>query len=449
MSGLGGNLTYPASKQFVNSFGIINPAGGAAGTNDIRLITDLQAQEGVLGAKTLFFEKDGNYIPGGAQASYTRVDHADSVSKVANIVLEDRGPMDESNHELGFTVEAIAEHPGVYNDNLFGQRRTYAHVFDYLDPVVSGKISDADVMRAYSDINTQIYDDKGRYTGNQQGNVEACVDAMTDLEFSTDITGATFDIPGAGLYGKTLTQAAAYIDSPLAITAEATVGNTVVGDNTLTIANADAVSMYVGQTVTPAVVAPVTPAVITHIEVGATNTVITLDTVWTTIAAATFGVAAEIKKVVNNAAGLTSPGYGFIVHPAGAETLAEHSMTLTTRDIFKNLTTFNVEKLSGIFTVVADGNFELMPWAEVFREFTSMGHDAPLANMHDFEKPANTYNWVKFILWTNHSNAAIHGASHGGSYRENVILYVPDNGASSGSAGCVANLETLIALWAT
>ena len=365
MSGLGGNLTYPDNKQFRNSFGIIATPGAAG--QEFRLVTDLKVQAGVTGAKTLFFEETGDYIPGGAQATVTRVDHQDAVAKVVTVVLENRGPMDESTHELGFTVEAVAEHPGVFNDNLFGQRRTYVHKFDYLDPVVSGIISDLDLQRAYADIANQIAVDTGRYTGSMQGNVESVVDAVQTVVFSASVASGTNSVywPATGL---------------TELVSAAISANRLSGTTSITLGTA---------------------------------------------------------------------GEGGFVITADTATIVSAKLVLTTKDIFKNLTTFNVEKLSGTFVINTAGNFELLPWAEVFREFSQMGHDAPLSNMHDVEKPSSTYPWTKFILNSNHRNAAIHGASHSGSYLEQVILYVPDNGATTGVAGCVDDLETLFTTWAT
>ncbi len=369
MSGLGGNLTYPANKQFVNDFSIIDKTTpwGVAGVNDIRLITDLQVQEGVRGAKTLFFEKTGDYIPGGAQASVTRVDHQDSVARVTDVVLENRGPCDECQHELGFTVEAIAQHPGVFNDNLFGQRRTYVHKFDYLDPVVSGIISDLDLQRAYADIADQIAVDTGRYTGSMQGNVESVVDAVQTVVFSADVSTDYVYWPATGL---------------TELVSAAKTATRLTGTTTITL-------------------------------------------------------------------GAIGEGGFVITTSVTSATVVSAKLTLTTKDIFKNLTTFNVEKLSGLFTIITQGNFELLPWEEVFREFSHMSHDVPLSNMHDVSKPSSTYPWTKFILNTNHRQASIHGASHHGSYLEEIILFVPDNGATTGVAGCVADLASLLGTWAS
>ncbi len=445
MSGLGGNLGYPDNKQFRNSFGIIADPGTAG--QEFRLISDLKV---AAATRTLFFESTGDYIPGGSAngASIIRVDHAEAIARVVDIVLENRGPCDECKHELGFTIAAKAQHPGVMNDNRYGQRRTYSHKFEYLDAIVGGLISDVDLMRAYADITQQITDDSGRFNGDLQGNIEAVVTAFMILKFSATVAAATYDIPAAGLYGVSLAAASAYIDSPTVITGGATIGNTVVGDNTLTIANSVAKSMYVGQLVTPAVVAPTTQVAITKIVEGATNSVITLDTVWTSAVAATFSVSADAKIVVNDAVGITTPGYGFIVHHATA-TVSTHKMALTTKDIYKSLTTFNVEKLSGIFTITTTGAFELLPWAEVFREFSHMAHDVPLSNHHDLDKPSSAYPWTKFILETGHRNAGYHGASESGSYIERLVLFVPDNGATTGVAGCVDDLEDLFDTWAS
>lgn len=449
MSGLGGNLTYPANKQFRNSFGVIDPTASGSEGIEFRLIEDLQAQEGVTGVKTLFIESTGDYIPGGAQASYTRVDHKDSASRVVGLVLEDRGPMDESTHELGFTVEAVAQHPGVFNDNLFGQRRTYAHKFKYLDAVVAGLISDLDIMRAYADINQQITDDSGRYSGGLQGNVESVVNAVTTMIFSGDVSADTFDVPAANLWGETLSNCSDYIDSPLTISAAAvTVGSTVIGESYLVIANSVALSMYVGQTVTTSVGADAGAHIVTKIVKGTTNSYIYFDFVWTAAEAVTFETVGDPDIVNNSAVAVTYPGYGFIVHMA-AETLDSHLITLDTKDTFKNLTTFNVEKLDGIKTTITAGAFELLPWAEVFREFSHMAHDVPLSNHHDIAKPSSTYPWVKFILNTNHRNASMHGASHHGSYLEEIILFLPNNGVSTGNAGCISDVEDLLIVWST
>jgi hypothetical protein len=359
MSGLGGNLTYPANKQFRNTLGTIaNP--GAAG-QEFRLITDLKAQAGVTGAKTLFMESTGDYIPGGAQASYTRVDHADSVARVTTVVLENRGPIDESTHELGFTVEAIAQHPGVFNDNLYGQRRTYVHKFDYLDPVVSGIISDLDLQRAYADISNQILVDTGRYSGGLQGNVESVVDAVQTVVFSADVSTDYVYWPATG-------------------------------------------------------VTELVSAAKTATRLAGTTTI-------------TLGAGGEGGFVITTS--VTSA------------TVVSAKLVLTTKSTYKNLTTFNIEKLSGTFTINTAGNFELLPWAEVWREFSHMAHDTPLSNMHSVEKPSNANPWTKFILESGHRQASIHGASHSGSYLEQVVLFVPDVTTNTDA------LETLLTSWSS
>jgi len=124
-------------------------------------------------------------------------------------------------------------------------------------------------------------------------------------------------------------------------------------------------------------------------------------------------------------------------------------MTLTTKEKFKNLTTFEVEHADGVLATIAEGNYELMPFEDVYREFTHMGHDVPLSNHHIFGKPSDTYPWVKFVLQTGHTVGNMHGASASNSYQEDVVIYVPDNGATTGAAGCVADLEALLVLWAT
>jgi hypothetical protein len=135
-------------------------------------------------------------------------------------------------------------------------------------------------------------------------------------------------------------------------------------------------------------------------------------------------------------------GFGFIVHVPGNETIASHSITLTTKDEYKNLTTFNVEKFDGTKTVITAGSFELLPWAEVWREFSHMAHDVPLSNHHDVSKPTSAFPWVKFILETNHRNGGFHGASEVTGYLERMILFVPENSNT-------ANLKTLFELWAS
>lgn len=365
MSGLGGNLTYPDNKQFRNSFGVIDNPGTAG--QEFRLIEDLKLQGGVTGAKTLFIESTGDYMPTSSEASVTRVDHKAAVAKVVDVILENRGPCDECTHELGFTVEAIAEHPGVFNDNLYGQRRTYVHKFEYLDPVVDGVISDLDLQRAYADIADQIAVDTGRYTGSMQGNVESVVDAVESVTFSADVSTDHVFWTATGV-------------TELVSTAKT--ANKLTGTTTITL-----------------------------------------------------GSAGE--------------GGFVIITDVTSATLVSAKLTLTTKDIFKNHTTFNIEHLSGTFTVIKEGNFELLPWEEVFREFTNMAHDVPLSNMHYVEKPSNTFPWTKFILETGHRNASIHGASHSNGYLERMILFVPnDPSATTGNAGCVDDLEALFVSWA-
>jgi len=447
MKGYGGNLTYPENKQFRNSFGIIANPGVAP--QEFRLVVDAGINPGVVAASVLFIEGSGDYIPGGAArgATVVQVDHEDSIARMIKAVLDDRGPCDECDHELGFIVKAINRKPGVMNDNLYGQLRTYSHKFKALDPLSGGYISDLDVMRAYEDISQQITDDAGRYNGHMQGNVEAIVEPTVRMEFSGTVAAGTFDIPAAGLYGVTLAAAAAYIDSPLVKAGVATVGNTVIGDNTLTMTNAFAASLYVGQELTIGVATPASQ-VITKIEVGAVNTVLTVSQPWTNAAGATVTVAAEPETVVNRAAGITNPGYGFIVHVPGAETLVEHSIHLVTKDEYQDETTFQLQEVDGVATIEVQGAFELMPWKDVYREFTHMGHDVPLSNHWAKEKPANVYNWSKFILKTTQSVGNMHGASHGNDYLNGLVLYVADNGATTGVAGCVADLKTLFDAWA-
>ena len=143
------------------------------------------------------------------------------------------------------------------------------------------------------------------------------------------------------------------------------------------------------------------------------------------------------------------PGYGFVVHPPGTETLTTHTITLTTKDEYKNLYTFNVEKFDGIKVVITAGSFELLPWAEVFPEFTHMGHDVPLSNHHDLAKPVNATAWVKFILTTNHRNAGYHGASETGGYLERFVLYVTADDWTTATPPVSAKINALKALFDT
>jgi len=358
MSGYGGNLTYPDLKVFYNSIGTLDntvptPDTGAPADQTFRILDD-----GKLGVRVLHMAKEGSYIPKG---TWTKVEQLDAVARQVRIKFDNRAPCDECTAELGFTVVAKAQHPGVFNDNFYGQRRTYAHKFDRLDPIAAGLISDMDLMRAYADVNQQITDDSGRFNGQLQGNIESVVNAVVAITFSADISAGTVDVPAAGLYGVSFAAASDYVS--------------LAGANT----------------------------------------------------------------VVQNV-GTPIPGYGFIVHVPGAETVDDHYIQLTTKDEYFKHTTFNVEKFDGFETVIAAGNFELLPWEEVFREFTHMPHDVPLSNHHYVEKPVNTA-WAKYILETDHSNASFHGASHGESYLQRVIFFVPKNDAS------IADLETILAAW--
>ena len=108
MSGYGGNLTYPTTKLFYNS----------GGTADLALVNDQKAQKGYTAgpgadAHTLVFAGTGDYIPstGKGTVSYSKVVWGPAVAKVTNVVLNNRAPADTTNHELGFTVKKIAQHP--------------------------------------------------------------------------------------------------------------------------------------------------------------------------------------------------------------------------------------------------------------------------------------------------------------------------------------------------
>ena len=348
MSGYGGNLTYPDTKIFFNSLTVNDPSVEG---DDLRVVVDP-----VLG-NVLFIESRGESIPG-ADGAWSKIVHVDPTARVTDVVLENRAPCDDCTAELGFVVTAEMKQPGVRNDNFYGYRRSYFHRFERLDPIAAGLISDADLMRAYADIQQQITDDVGRGGANLKGNTEAIVDAVTSITFSGDVSGGTFDIPAAGIYGETLANVSDYISG------------------TTTITNG----------------------------------------------------------------GTTKPGYGFIVHPPGAETITSHKITLTTKTEYISEVTHQVSDVTGTFEITTEGNFETLPWQEVWREFTNMGHDVPLSNQWDFPKPDPALTWNKYILESNMGGAAIHGASHGNSYLQRVVMYVP-------TSADIARLETILGAW--
>ena len=445
MSGYGGNLTYPDNKQFRNSFGIINDPGVAG--QEFRLVVDQKIQVGA-NARTLFIESTGDYIPGEVGATVTRVDHLASAAKVSVAILENRSPADISTHELGFIQKAIAQHPGVMNDNFYGQLRTYAHKFDYLDPITAGLISDLDLMRAYADINQQITDDTGRYNGHLTGNYEAVIDAHTTITLSAVIGSSTYNIPGAGLYGVSAATALPYVGPIVVAAASITSGATSAGDTSVTVAKADGIGFYIGQAITFDAGTPLTNTV-TSVTWGATNTTIGFkDPILTTGATTVIATTAYAANSLTNV-GVETPGYGYEIIFDGAQTITAHLMKTTTKVQYHNLYTHQLQEVDGVVTTEVAGNFELLPWEEVYREFAHMGHDVPLSNHWNYEKPSNVYSWTKFILEANHYTGTFHGASHGGSYKERMVLFVADNGATTGVAGCVADLATLLATWIT
>lgn len=378
MSGYGGNLTYPTTKVFRNNFG---PDAW------YKIYEDLKAQNGVAGNHTMAFSETGDSIVGTPNANVTVSYWKPETAKTMNVFLEDRAPLDEGNHELGFTVVKESQHPGVMNDNYYGQRRTYAHKFEVLDPVTAGLISDEDLLRAYSDISGQIGADKGRYTGYMQGSYEAVVDAVQHTSFKTPPGTAVFDIPALGVYSAAL-------------------ADTVPGTT-------DTVGDYIKIDVAPMA-----------------------------------GAYTNAPLLSDGSAGVTKPYFGYIVHDSDVPAVmvidkTKTYISLSTKKEYTKDTTFLIEKLSGRSTTTLAGNFESLPWAEVYREFAHMEHMVPLSNHHADEKPAdividavtpaNTLSWAKFILDSYMPVGSFHGASHGETYNQTLMIYLRANAADHAS----------------
>lgn len=387
MSGYGGNLTYPTTKFFWN--GDIS----ASLTDYIANVTDAIAGSSAASDNVLFFPGNGGYMINKGGAEYSENAHVDAVAKVVSVYLDNRAPCDDCNAELGFIVNGVNKDPGVMNMNYYGFRRTYSHKFIKLDAITAGLISDEDLLEAYADICQQITQDNGRGGNNLYGNTESTVDCVLEVTLSAVLGAATFDIPAAGIYGAAW--AAPVTDVAHAGGTPLTVGNYLSGGNTGA--------------------ATVTTVASDDVTNGATQ----LGTI------------------------TTRSGFGYVVHPDAAQTVetGDTKLILTTKDEYDEFMTFHIEDLDGTFTIDTAGNYEGLPWAEVFREFSHMAHDVPLSNHHYIQKPDNAHDWHRFILFNTMGGAAIHGASHGDNYMDAVVFYVQDTGTM------VADVQTVLDAW--
>lgn len=358
MSGYGGNLTYPTTKVFKNNYGTV--------TDWMKIYEDKKLQNAVAGNHTLTLIDKGDTIVGTPNAGVAQVLWQASVARVMDVVLSAAAPCDTCDHELGFTVNAIAQHPGVMNDNLYGQRRTYAHKFVNLDPITAGLISDADLTRAYADISQQIADDIGRYNGHMQGNYEAVVDCVETVTGTIVPASDTVDIPALGLYGL-LAAPATVIPAP--------VGGTLADYLTIStteITNVGAVKSGYG--------------FVLHAAAPLTAHKLTLTT----------------KKEYQDS-------YTFMVEDLSG------TFMITTDGSFELLPWEEVYR-----------EFAHM---EHMSPLSNHHADEKPADTVIDAVTTNSLIWGKYILDANQNVGNMHGASHGNNYKQSLIIYLRANAA--------------------
>jgi hypothetical protein len=418
-TGYGGNLTYPSLKQFTNTN--LNAEGKTAYTG----FSDKRYTTGDVYTRFISEQIGMGSIPFIAgKSSWKIIWGQPSVAKTTEIHLNDEMTCTPCPYDFGFSVKTIAKKPGVLNSLFYGKVRPYYSSTKYVTDDGTGHIAADDHIKQTQEILDLILADTGlgNYDDEHKG---AVVDAIMDVSLNeaTAADKLTISIPSAGVSGIV-----DIVAGLTAITLNAAIESAnpellkyvhavdAVGNSDGTVLPLELVSYYPGEFAVD--------------NTGGPTTTLAIPAGFT------------VKEVRD----------GTITAPTNVILGTKNYINLMTKSKFQDEYTHQVQDAStGSTFTEAEGNFATMTSDDVFRQFAHRRNDRGFANMWRQEKPTDfptsgpvqgtapvppadpaadyapiTTGWYKLILTTDMGTAAIHGASHGDSYRQQMELYLPE-----------------------
>ncbi len=389
MSGYGGNLTYPALRVFSNT----DPSQ-FTGFIDPRYVGGTPASAGT----TTRFIYDT--VGGGSIANLDDnstalvVETVQSVAKVTEVRLNDETPCVACPYDFGFGIKTVARKPGVMNSLFYGKVRPYYSSTDFLSDDGTGHITAADHVAQTEEVTNLIVADTG--LSNVDTEQKGAVVLIKMGVPINDVAGTiVVSVPGFASFSVTLPGSA---------------GNIAAIDAAITTASLD---LYLQTT--------------------------TIDSV----EYITGFYTAE-------SAGTIQSGFGVVQTSTGTVALTTNNLIwLQTKPLYQDKYTFEVQELTGGTTFVdtTAGNFLLMGSDDVYVLFAHRRNDRGFANMWRQEKPGEETIWYKLILTSISGTAAIHGASHGDNYKQQMEIYLPELGGTGGATAVKTYLDALVVWW--
>lgn len=417
--GYGGNLTFPALRQFTNSdgskyTGFEDARYDPDAANDVRFITEQ------IGFGSI------PYLAGAS--SDTLIWGKEAVAKESTVTLNGDMPCTACPYDFGFAIKTVPKKPGVLNSMLYGKVRPYFSSATSVMDAGDGTISSEDHLKQTSEILGLILADVGlsNVDTEQRG---AVVDAyMTTPVAYTDANTVVVSIPELGL-STTIAFAA---------------GTVQTVDQVNALLEAQGMHLYVYAYDS------------TGAGIGA-NDVVGFRSYYD-------GDYAIVGGAVSTTV-LGIPSSYVVTQTAGAAVLINSDSTISLRTKAEYVAEYNyeIQEVSDGTTFITntEGEYEYFSSDEIWRWFAHRRNDRGYANFwrgnpqpvnvatvedatFDPTTPADgvaplTSGWYKWIGKTHHTTASIHGASHGNNYQQVMELYIPEvgwpSGATAGNVG--------------
>lgn len=438
----GGNLSHPFDKILINTLSV----------NDFGVFTDSVTSE-----KVLLIKKGSMSIPWNAsKTTFKKIEPKAANEKFVTFDLDPVEPAVATDYEYGVGLIKKVKKPGRGNSDFRPNEKFYGGVINRVSST-GGYIDDVHLENMEDDIIEQVTNDVGIHSASEGAYADAYRCYILRDTGNTDASGFTVTWADGSTYD--FTTAASFSAGQLGIqfNADANV-------NTLLEAHRIATDTYMIISKTAGLNYNLTAGTDVTIDSRRIGFISKYDDILfevrtndlgTTYPAskiviydsASFAANAKFRITWTNASDDTTEYVDInsgtnvatvvaAIHAAitsddiKAEAIGTTGIRLCGSEAYKNLVvTFNTGCASTISltTVHNAGAYSSMSTDDVFRTFANKEHAGILLNAIYTDRPMEGYDYVKYIITYEDTNANMHGASQANTLKKGIEIYVRKN----------------------